>query len=171
MKSLLLILALLAYGNTAVKAQPKLKIGDTAPNIELEGPNGKTFELYDIKKKYVLVDFWASWCRPCRKENPNVVSAYEKYSKAKFKDAKGFTIFSVSLDNNVEKWAQAIEADGLDWKYHVSDLKGWKSDPAKAYGVNSIPGSYLIGPDHKIIAINLRGMALHEKLDELIESF
>lgn len=145
-------------------------IGDEAPEISLEDPKGKTRTLSDLRGNIVLVDFWASWCKPCRNENPNVVEAYEKYHKADFKDAKGFEIYSVSLDNNVASWEQAIEDDGLEWKFHVSDLKGWSSGPVAAYGVNSIPTNFLLDADGKILAWGLRGLDLHIALDDLLET-
>ena len=145
-------------------------IGDKAPNIVGESPDGKKISISSLKGKYVLIDFWASWCGPCRRENPNVVAARRKYKGAKFKKGKGFEVFSVSLDNNIDKWKTAIKKDGLDWKYHVSDLKGWSSEFAKAYGVVSIPHTILIGPDGKIIAKNLRGDALDRELDNYVKS-
>lgn len=146
-------------------------IGDKAPEIALMNPDStKVLKLSDLKGKYVLIDFWASWCRPCRVENPNVVAAYEKYSKAKFKTGKGFEVFSVSLDRNRDAWKKAIAADKLSWAYHVSDLKYWASEGAKRYGVNSIPMSFLIDPEGMIIAKNLRGMGLHQELDKHVKS-
>lgn len=135
-------------------------IGRTAPDITLNNPQGKSLSLSSFKGKYVLVDFWASWCRPCRMENPNVVKIYHKY-----KD-KGFEIFGVSLDNSKAKWVQAIQADGLVWT-HVSDLKGWKSSASALYNVKSIPVTFLLDKQGKIIAKNLRGRALENKLEQI----
>lgn len=135
-------------------------IGRPAPDITMYNTKGKPVSLSSFKGKYVLVDFWASWCRPCRVENPNVVKAYLKY-----KD-KGFEIFGVSLDNNKARWIQAIQADGLVWT-HVSDLKGWKSSAAVLYNVKSIPATFLLDKQGRIIAKNLRGRTLESKLAEI----
>jgi thiol-disulfide isomerase/thioredoxin len=145
-------------------------IGDEAPEIVMNGLDGKPMKLSALRGKLVLIDFWASWCGPCRRENPNVVSAYEKYKKAKWKTAKGFDIFSVSLDQNVDAWKAAIEKDGLVWKNHVSDLKGWQNGAAAVYGVSSIPMSFLIDENGIIVAKNLRGLELHKQLDVHVKS-
>jgi peroxiredoxin len=142
--------------------KPSPKVGEQAPNISLPDPNGKNVDLSSLKGKIVLLDFWASWCGPCRMENPNVVSVFNKY-----KD-KGFIIYSVSLDNDKNKWLQAIEKDKMTW-VHVSDLKNWNSAGAALYGVRSIPATYLIGKDGKIIAKNLRGEKLEEELKKVLE--
>lgn len=145
-----------------IKKLPKrdIAVGDEVPEITLKDTEGKDLSLSSLRGKVVLIDFWASWCGPCRAENPNVVRVYGKY-----KD-KGFTVFGVSLDQNREKWLSAIKSDGLAWS-HVSDLKGWSSEGAKLYGVKSIPQTYLIDKEGKVIAKNLRGEMLELKLKEI----
>lgn len=135
--------------------------GSEAPDIKLNSPAGKSIALSDLRGKVVLVDFWASWCMPCRRENPNVVKMYEKYK------SKGFEVFSVSLDRAKEPWVKAIETDKLTWPNHVSDLQGWGSGAAGAWGVRSIPATFLLDKEGKIIGRNLRGDALEKKLEEL----
>lgn len=137
-------------------------VGYTATNFSQATPDGKTVNLSDFRGKYVLIDFWASWCRPCRMENPNVVAAYNRY-----KD-KGFTVLGVSMDSNRDPWLSAIQQDNLTWT-HVSDLKGWGNEVGKIYGVTGIPQNYLIDKDGKIVAKDLRGAALDEKLAEIIK--
>lgn len=157
---------------TAQRANERIQVGQPAPDIKLPSPNGKQFSLSDLKGQVVLLDFWASWCGPCRRENPNVVKVYKQY-----KD-QGFTIYSVSLDgldtrtkarltsddqvnkmmeNSKNRWVKAIDQDGLEWDYHVSDLKKWESAPAASYGVRSIPKTFLIDREGKIAAVGLRG--------------
>lgn len=147
----------------ATKVTNPIEIGAMAPELEGVTPDGKTIKLSDLRGKYVLVDFWASWCRPCRGENPNVVAAYNKYK------GKKFDVFSVSLDRNADSWKAAIEADGLVWKNHICTFQHWNCPQAKKYRVSSIPFSVLVGPDGKIVAISLRGEALQSKLAEVLK--
>ncbi|WP_031528410.1 TlpA disulfide reductase family protein [Dyadobacter crusticola] len=144
-----------------VKRFAGVSIGQEAPDFTLNSPEGKPVSLSSLRGKYVLIDFWASWCGPCRMENPNVVRMYDK-----FKD-KGFDIYGVSLDDNEKAWKTAISKDNLKWQ-HGSELKKWNSGVAQTYGVNAIPATFLVDKDGKIIAKNLRGPALESKLTELL---
>jgi len=135
--------------------------GSVAPDFTQKSPDGEAVSLSDFRGKVVLIDFWASWCGPCRRENPNVVKLYEEY-----KD-QGFEILGVSLDRKKDRWLKAIEADGLVWP-HVSDLKGWQNEVAQLYGVGSIPHTVLLDREGKIVAQKLRGPALEQKVAELM---
>ena len=146
-----------------VSATKKLAIGTMAPEITMNTPDEQPLSLSSLKGKIVLIDFWASWCGPCRAENPNVVKAYTKYK------SKGFDVFSVSLDKDMDKWKMAIEADKLSWKNHVCDFKYWQSPVIALYNFNSIPSNVLIDKDGKILAKNLRGEDLEKKLEQLFK--
>lgn len=138
-----------------------VQVGKPAPDFTMNDSVGNPVALSSLFGKYLLVDFWASWCGPCRKENPNIVAAYLKY-----KD-KGFNVLGVSLDRNRDAWIKAIYDDNLNW-HHVSDLAGWSNEAAALYAVNSIPSSVLLDPAGNIIARNLKEKGLHEKLEELL---
>jgi peroxiredoxin len=138
------------------------KIGGIAPDITMADTSGKAFSLSMLRGKYVLVDFWASWCGPCREENPNVVNAYQEFKN------KNFTVLGVSLDKQKAEWTKAVEEDHLTW-YHISDLKYWSSAAVAPYGIEGIPYNVLLDPQGKIIAMNLRGNDLQIKLSELIK--
>jgi len=134
-----------------------------APAISLSDPSGKMRSLSSLKGKYVLIDFWASWCGPCKSEMPNVIAAYNKYK------SKGFTVFSVSLDEDPTKWKEAIQSWGMTWPDHVSDLQGWKSDLPQRFQFDGIPYTVLLNPEGKIIGTNLRGKKLQDKLAQILK--
>jgi thiol-disulfide isomerase/thioredoxin len=144
---------------TTLNKVRKTGIGST-PQITMADTSGTLVKLSDYKGKVVMVDFWASWCGPCRKENPNVVKAYKKYHD------KGFEIIGVSLDTDKKAWLKAVNADGLTWT-HISDLKGWKSAPVQEFGITGVPTSFIVDKDGKVIAKDLRGEDLDKKLDEV----
>ena len=153
------------YGQMVAKTLSDAKagaVGSQAIDFTQNDPEGKPVTLASFRGKYVLIDFWASWCRPCRDENPNVVSAFEKFK------SKNFTVLGVSLDRSKEPWLKAIADDRLTWT-HVSDLKFWNNEVAQLYRISSIPQNLLVGPDGKIIAKNLRGPELHRQLESLIK--
>ncbi len=137
-------------------------MGKPLPDFSQEDTNGKLVSFSSFKGKYVLVDFWASWCGPCRQENPNVVRAYNKYK------GKNFTVLGISLDKSKQPWLDAIQADGLTWQ-HLSDLKGWTNAVAQKFGINSIPQNFLVDPNGVVIGKNLRGADLDSKLEEILK--
>jgi thiol-disulfide isomerase/thioredoxin len=151
----------------AITAVVGLNLGNAAPEIIMQGADGKPLALSSLRGKMVLIDFWASWCGPCRFENPAVVKAYNLYKDKKLKGGNGFTIYSVSLDANADSWKKAIVKDGLSWPNHVSDLKGWGNEAAARYGVSAIPANFLINGQGIIINKSLQGEGLLQALEKL----
>lgn len=160
---LLIFFSFLSLLSLSLHAQ-QLKPGDKAPEIQQELITGENFKLSDLRGKVVLIDFWAGWCKPCRKENPEIVKLYKKYKDEEFENGNGFTIVSVSLDFSQKLWKKAIEQDKLEWPYHIGGKMGWKNPAAKKYQVTSIPNSFLVDGDGVIIEVNLRADDLEKTL-------
>ena len=165
LKKYIFLFLLLSYSSISLSQNSGINIGDKALELSYENPLGELMSISELNNKLVLIDFWASWCGPCRRENPNLVDAYRKYYKTKFKGGNGFEIYSLSLDKNKDAWVKAINQDQLFWEYHVSDLGGWQSEGSEKYKIRSIPSNVLINGKGIIIAKNLKGPALHRFLD------
>jgi len=178
MKILFVFALVLAWSSASFAGQTEtnqdkkvigLNIGNKAPDITEKGIDGKDITLSSLKGKLVLIDFWASWCPPCRRENPTVVGVYNQYKDSKFKNGSGYTVFSVSLDKDKAAWEEAIITDKLTWEYHVSDLKGWYSKYAGIYEVRGIPSNFLIDGEGVIIGKDLRGPALENAIKSFLK--
>ncbi len=168
-----LLAAACLFGATAfAQSESPLKPGDVAPEIAFPNPEGVQQKLSEINKgRVVLLDFWASWCGPCRRANPRLVALYKKYKDQKIPGAKkGFTIVSVSLDQKKDAWVAAIAKDSLSWPYHISDLGGWEAKPAQDYGVGYIPQAFLVGADGKIIGKYQFAEAAADDIEKIINS-
>ena len=142
-----------------------INIGDKAPELAFKNPKEEVLKLSSLKGKYVIIDFWASWCGPCRRENPNLVKTYNKFKNQKFENGNELEVYSVSLDKKFSSWLKAMTDDKLFWEYHVSDLKGWQSDGAAIYGVRSIPQTFIVDGNGVIVAKNLKGEDLNNFLN------
>jgi thiol-disulfide isomerase/thioredoxin len=146
-----------------------LEPGNQAPEIVLPSPDGKEIALSSLRGKMVLIDFWASWCPPCRAENPNLVKVYNEFKDKSFTKGQGFTVYSVSLDRSRDAWLRGIKEDNLSWPYHVSDLKFWNSEAAALYQVDGIPMNFLLDGNGIIVARGLRGELLRQTLLSLLK--
>lgn len=151
------------------KVEKGIHIGQEAKDLVFASPSGEEIALSSLRGKMVLIDFWASWCGPCRRQHPHLRRVYHYYKDKEFINASGFTILSVSLDKNRENWIAAIEKDTLEWENHISDLKGIKSIAAQRYEINSIPMNVLVDGDGIILAVGQRGSYLEKKLDEYLQ--
>jgi thiol-disulfide isomerase/thioredoxin len=172
MKNLALFIFAVVLGTGISFAQETkigINIGNKAPELIGKSVDGSAMKLSATKGKLVLLDFWASWCGPCRRENPTVVQAYQKFKDKKFENGDGFTVFSVSLDRTETAWEKAIADDKLVWPYHISDLQYWQSKHAAVYRVRSIPTNFLINEDGVIVDRNLRGPALEAALSKYLK--
>ena len=170
LSSILLVVLILAYlGYKYVYQAPKYSDGETLPGFSANLLNDESFELEQLRGNYVLVDFWGSWCAPCRADNPNIVKLYDEFNGKTFTDAEGFEVVSIAIETNKERAVRAIKQDGLRWKYHIVLLDRFKSKIAKAFGVREIPTKYLISPSGEILSVNSSYENLRKRLNDKLK--
>lgn len=153
--NVLLVLLILGYAGYFFYKMPKYSNGEKAPQFSATLMDGTSFKLEELEGKFVLVDFWGSWCGPCRKENPGIVDLYNTYNQASFDNAKGFEVLSIGVESNDKRWKKAIDKDGLKWRYHIAQMERFKSPIVAQYGVKEIPTKYLLNQKGEIIGVNL----------------
>lgn len=164
-----LLIALIAgYGFYYWYKQPGFSQGEKAPDFTTVNKDGSPFTLSELRGYYVLIDFWGSWCGPCRKENPELVALYNKYRSKEFKEAMGFEIVSIGVENNRSRWEAAIQQDGLNWKYHIPQTDRFKSEIVSQYKVREIPTKFLLNPKGDIIGVNLKALEIDQMLERRI---
>ncbi len=164
--ALIIILALVGYGINYWYRLPKYHDGEMAQPFTATLADGKSFKLHDLKGQYILLDFWGSWCGPCRRESPALVRLYAEFQGQTFKDATGFEIVSIAVETKKDRWMQAIQDDQLSWPYHISELKRFSGDIVTLYGVREIPTKYLIDAEGKIVMVNPSFEELYTYLDK-----
>ena len=162
--NILLILIILGYAGYYFYKKPKYANGEKAPQFSATLIDGSAFELKDLEGKYVLIDFWGSWCGPCRKENPDLVNLYNEFKDVTVEDADGFEMVSIAVETNERRWKAAIEKDQLNWKYHIAQLDRFKSPIVSQYGVKEIPTKYLLNQRGEIIGVNLTSQEISAML-------
>lgn len=167
----LIVIILLAYGiGRYLYFKPKFINGEAAPQFTAQNIDGREFSLADLSEHYVLIDFWGSWCAPCRKENPELVAFYNKYKDVTFSDAKGFEVVSIGIERNAQSWKNAIERDGLHWRYHImdenKDMRFFDAKIAGLFGIKEVPSKYLLNQKGEIIGVNLSYDAMARLLDQ-----
>lgn len=167
--NILLVLLVIAYAAYYFYKKPKYINGETAPQFSAQLIDGTEFSLSDMKGKYVLIDFWGSWCGPCRQENPSIVKLYDQFNGKTFTDASGFEVVSIAIENNEKRMKNAIAKDNLKWKYHIPQLDRFKSPIVIQYGVNEIPTKYLVNPEGYIMGVNQSAIEIERLLGERLK--